>query len=177
MNSRLTIVLPVFNDWPSLLALLKDLDVMGQESGYRLSIVISDDGSTDPAPPDLHSIGPLSNIDSVLLVRLALNVGHQRALAVGLCAALENPAAERFVLMDADGEDRPQDIPLLMASADKHPHAVSVAQRRRRSEPLSFRLFYRAYKTAFSVLTGKEVSFGNFQLALSRKRRTPLHGL
>jgi glycosyltransferase involved in cell wall biosynthesis len=168
MDSILTIVLPVFNDWPSFLALLKDLNMMARDRGYCLSIVISDDGSTDSAPTDLLSIGPLSNINSVLHVRLALNVGHQRALAVGLCAALEDKAANRFVIMDADGEDRPRDIPRLVASADAFPEKIAVAQRRRRSEPLLFRVFYKAYKAAFVVLTGKEVSFGNFSL-LSRE--------
>jgi glycosyltransferase involved in cell wall biosynthesis len=168
MDSSLTIVLPVFNDWPSFLALLKDLNITAREQGYRLSVVVSDDGSTEPAPADLYSIGPLSNIDSVLHVRLALNLGHQRALAVGLCVALEDCAAQRFVIMDADGEDRPLDIPLLMASADVFPREIAVAERRRRSEPLAFRMFYKAYKAAFVVLTGKVVSFGNFSL-LSRE--------
>jgi glycosyltransferase involved in cell wall biosynthesis len=168
MDSSLTIVLPVFNDWPSFLALLEDLNITAREQGYRLSVVVADDGSTEPAPADLYSVGPLSNLDSVLHVRLVLNLGHQRALAVGLCAALEDRTAQRFVLMDADGEDRPLDIPLLMASADAFPRGIAVAERRRRSEPFAFRMFYKAYKAAFVVLTGKVISFGNFSL-LSRE--------
>lgn len=168
-QTKVTIVLPVFNDWPSFLALIKDLDIMAREHRYCLDIVISDDGSTDPAPQDLYSVGPLTNIASVLHLRLALNVGHQRALAVGLCAALDDESAQRFVLMDADGEDRPEDIPKLVASSELAPRGVSVAQRRRRSERLFFRIFYKAYKAAFVILTGKEVSFGNFSL-LSREQ-------
>ena len=167
IDSKLTIVLPVYNDWPSFLALTKDLNLAAQTSGLRLAIVVADDGSTEPAPSDLHVLGPLSNIDSVLHVRLALNLGHQRAIAVGLCDALNEPDARQFIIMDSDGEDRPQDIQLLLASARTHPESIAVAQRRRRSEPLSFRMFYKAYKAAFLLLTGKEISFGNFCL-LSR---------
>jgi polyisoprenyl-phosphate glycosyltransferase len=168
MDSSLTLVLPVFNDWASFLALLRDIDATAREHHYQVKVVVSDDGSTDPAPADLYAAGPLTNVFSVLHVRLGVNVGHQRALAAGLCVALEDSNAQRFVLMDADGEDRPQDIALLMGAANAAPRGIAVAQRRRRSERLAFRMFYRAYKAAFWMLTGKEISFGNFSL-LSRE--------
>ena len=167
-DSKLTIVLPVYNDWPSFLALTKDLNLTAQESGIQLSIVVADDGSTESPPSDLYALGPLSNIESVLLVRLALNLGHQRAIAVGLCEAINDPQSNRFLIMDSDGEDRPRDILLLLAATRNSPRSIAVAQRRRRSERFAFRMFYKAYKAAFWVLTGKEISFGNFCL-LSRE--------
>jgi glycosyltransferase involved in cell wall biosynthesis len=168
MRSNLTIVLPVFNDWPSFFALLGDLDQAAGEMKRRFSIVVVDDGSTEAGPVDLYALGPLKHIQSVLHVRLAVNLGHQRALAIGVCVALEDTEMERLIIMDADGEDRPQDIKSLVTRADASPGCIVVAQRRRRSETLAFRMFYKAYKAAFSVLTGKEISFGNFSL-LSRE--------
>jgi glycosyltransferase involved in cell wall biosynthesis len=168
MHSSLSIVLPVFNDWPSFFALLRDLDTTAGRMACRLSVIVVDDGSTEPGPGDLYGLGPLPNIDSVLHVRLAVNLGHQRALAIGICVALEDPEAQRMIIMDADGEDRPQDIASLVASADAAPNCIIAARRRRRSETFAFRMFYKAYKSAFVVLTGKEISFGNFSL-LSRE--------
>jgi polyisoprenyl-phosphate glycosyltransferase len=167
MKTHVAIVLPVFNDWASFSALVADLSTAAEKALYRISIVVVDDGSTDAAPDDLFSLGELRNVDSIELVRLALNVGHQRALAIGLCSALQNRAIEQFVLMDADGEDRPQDIEQLMKSAALHPEAITVAMRRKRNETFLFRTFYQAYKLAFRLLTGKQISFGNFCL-LSR---------
>ncbi len=164
----LTIVTPVFNDWDSFRALVRDLNAVAAENDYRLSIVAADDGSIEPAPANLYELGPLPHVDVILKVQLAVNLGHQRALAVGLCVALEETASERFILMDADGEDRPQDIATLIDASERSPVSVVVAQRRRRSEKLTFRLFYKAYKAAFVLLTGREISFGNFSL-LSRE--------
>ena len=76
-------------------------------------------------------------------------------------------------MIDADGEDRPEDIPLLLQQSLAQPGRIALAQRKRRSESLAFRLFYKAYKFAFNVLTGKRVSFGNFSL-LSREHAVRL---
>jgi glycosyltransferase involved in cell wall biosynthesis len=160
----LTVIVPVFNDWQSFGALLRDLDDMAVENGLQLRVIVSDDGSSDPAPEDLRSLGPLHNIESVLHIELAVNLGHQRALAVGICAALQEPPTPWLVMMDADGEDRPRDIPILLQCCLENPKLVAVAQRRRRSEPITFRIFYQAYKAAFRLLTGKAVSFGNFSM-------------
>ncbi len=173
MTKSLTVILPVFNDWPSFAALLRDLNASASQFERRLSIVVVDDGSTDPPPSDMYSLGGLASIDSVELLRLALNLGHQRALAIGICAALDDAEAQEFVVMDADGEDRPIDISLLLKAAERQPNAITVARRRRREEGRQFRAFYNAYKLAFRLLTGKEMSFGNFSL-LSREHASRL---
>lgn len=162
MQRTVTIILPVFNDWPSFAVLLKDIDLTAANNNFRAAVLVVDDGSTDPCPENLFTIGVLTNIDSVECIRLSLNLGHQRALAVGMCASLDSQDVQQIVIMDADGEDRPEDINLLLQSADAHPNSIIVAQRRRRNEKLSFRAFYKAYKFAFFLLTGKEISFGNF---------------
>lgn len=169
MSGTLKIVLPVYNDWASFQALLKDIDLAAGETGRRVSVLAVDDGSSDEPPEDLYGLGDLPNVESVERVDLALNLGHQRALAIGICAALDDQQMEQLVVMDADGEDRPRDIGLLLRAAEERPESITVAQRRRRNEKLSFRLFYKAYKWAFLMLTGKEISFGNFCL-LSRSQ-------
>jgi hypothetical protein len=69
--------------------------------------------------------------------------------------------------MDCDGEDKPSDIPDLLNELRRQEKVV-VAKRIDRQESRSFKFFYRIYKLAFFLLTGKKISFGNF-MAIPRK--------
>jgi len=66
------------------------------------------------------------------------------------------------IVMDADGEDKPSDIPALIAQSVHAPGRIVFAYRRKRSESLSFKFFYFFYKMVFYLLTGKPIKFGNF---------------
>lgn len=164
MNPVLAVITPVYNDWASFRSVVADLDRAAATLNLRFRVYAVDDGSTDAIPDDLFDHGAAGHLDSLTVVQLALNMGHQRALAIGLCTALEDPETAQIIVMDADGEDRPSDIPAMLAAAKEAPGAVLVAKRAKRSEPLLFRIFYRIYKALFRVLTGKTVNFGNFCL-------------
>jgi hypothetical protein len=67
--------------------------------------------------------------------------------------------------MDADGEDRPEDVPHLYRTLASTP-AVDVvfAGRQRRSESITFTLFYHLYRALHKLMTGVSVRFGNFSI-------------
>ncbi len=153
----LGVVLPVFNDWESLQPLLRDFP---SPSSIRYRFTIVDDGSLNPCPPDLSFP---SGSTAELLV-LGANVGHQRAICIGLIASVEDERVQAVVVMDSDGEDAAAEITRLVATYNEFPNALVVAKRGRRSEPASFRSFYRVYKTIFRLLAGQSIDFGNFML-------------
>ena len=66
--------------------------------------------------------------------------------------------------MDADGEDRPEDVSRLAAAWSEDTNRIVVAQRGERSEGLAFRFFYAIYKLTFRIMTGQKIDFGNFCL-------------
>ena len=67
--------------------------------------------------------------------------------------------------MDSDGEDRPEDVPLLVRAALGKPDGLLVfAERAWRSERLLFRLGYRAYLALHRVLVGVAPRVGNFSV-------------
>jgi polyisoprenyl-phosphate glycosyltransferase len=161
---QLCIVTPVFNDWPSFRLLLGDLDKACSEIDWDVSVVAIDDGSTDE-----NDIGPgdtahLRHLRGVKILTLATNVGHQRAIAIGLSHAVVETNADAMVVMDSDGEDRPSDIPSLLREVQGQKTFAVVAGRKRRTNSVAFKLFYVLYKAAFSVLTGRNINFGNFSL-------------
>jgi hypothetical protein len=67
--------------------------------------------------------------------------------------------------MDADGEDRPEDLPRLLGPLLDHPEnrrGLALALRTKRSETFMFKVFYWVFRAVFRVLTGTLVRTGNF---------------
>ena len=73
------------------------------------------------------------------MLRLRRNLGHQRAIAIGLTyiQAQMTTAYEAVVVMDGDGEDAPEDVPRLLARLEAEGgRSIVFAERTRRSESL-----------------------------------------
>ncbi len=154
-------VIPVFDDWEAAGLLLYDLGTVARREGWRAEVLLVDDGSTEPWEVDLGP--PPEGIARLDVLELRRNVGHQRAIAVGLAWAHEHREADAVVVMDGDGEDRPESVPGLLAKVPEAGHrAVVFAKRARRSESLLFRLMYHAFRVFHRVFTGRRVEVGNF---------------
>ena len=159
------LVVPVFNDWVSCSRLLQDLDLVAASLPVRIAVSLVNDGSIET--PDFSALPSLSNLESVEIVHLSVNLGHQRAIAIGLCVAVEDNDCDAVLIMDADGEDSPHAIRTLLEAAAGKSNFCIVAKRRKRSENFTFRLSYLIYKCVFKLLTARQINFGNFSL-LSR---------
>ncbi|HTT81076.1 MAG TPA: glycosyltransferase [Stellaceae bacterium] len=164
MIRSIAVVVPVLDDWASFATLVADLARQFAASGLALRLYAIDDGSLAPFAPAALNLPPGCCIVSLDIIRLALNLGHQRAIAVGLCVVADSPLCEAAVVMDGDGEDRPSDIAMLLAASRDDPGAIVLARRARRSEPWTFRVWYHLYRALFHVLTGHAIRFGNFSL-------------
>jgi glycosyltransferase involved in cell wall biosynthesis len=175
MSRHIAIVTPVFDDWESLTALIAEIAERFEDSGIVFHVLAVDDGSS--APLDLAGIAapPGSCIADIEIVGLALNLGHQRAIATGLCAAVDRRDVEAVIVMDSDGEDRPVDIAKLLAAAERQPGQVILAHRAKRSETRGFRFWYAVYKLLFRALTGRVINFGNYALLPMRAVRRLVH--
>ena len=158
---RVLILIPVFNDWDSLALLLTSLDAACHSMNWMAQVLVVNDASTVPAPTALGStVARLHRIDILHLLR---NLGHQRAIAVGLVYVFEHIPCDAIVIMDGDGEDRPEDVPMLLAGYEKEKEPkITFASRRKRLESLRFRFFYHSYRVLHLLLTGIPVRVGNF---------------
>ena len=156
------VVTPVYEDGDSFASLCRDLARL--DAGVSLEVLAVDDG-TIGAPPAVDAIRDAGLAGRI--VRLKRNSGHQTAIWVGLAVAASEPRYAGAIVMDSDGEDRPENVPQLVAAIGADCNAV-VARRGRRTESLPFRLFYRLYRRFFRLLTGREIRFGNF-CALDRR--------
>jgi polyisoprenyl-phosphate glycosyltransferase len=159
MRKEIVILCPLFNDAESLNTLLASLqEKLGHLDDQHFTLLVVNDGSTEPV------IIQQSTGFSIRILHLHRNIGHQKALSVGLSYIRHHIACEKILIMDTDGEDRPEDALELLFAADKNPGHVIFAHRQSRQETSGFKFFYQLYKLSFRVLTGRKISFGNFMI-------------
>jgi hypothetical protein len=172
MVRDVVILIPVHNDWDAVGLLIGKLDQALAQEHRNFRVLLIDDGSTHP-PPSRESLihRELDYIVEVDVLSLTRNLGHQRAIAVGLCHIRHHVPCEAVVVMDGDGEDAPTDVPRLLDVLDHSPACI-FAERIRRSENLGFRIGYGAYRVIHRILTGIPVRVGNFSaLPIEQVRR------
>ena len=160
---NLFISMPVRDDWQAALQLCVRIDRMLQQNPeLRASIMMIDDGSNQAvSQQDVPS--DLKSIQSIWVLELRRNLGHQRAIAIGLVHLVQTQRGDGMIVMDGDGEDRPEDIPVLIKAAQGVPGTAAVfAERGKRLETWIFRAFYQVYRVTHHVLTGRDMRFGNF---------------
>jgi hypothetical protein len=115
-TTRIALVVPVFNDWESVAELLLSLDRLPQLGAISFHVILVDDGSNRPRELGLDPRRCVRTTHLEVL-NLVCNLGHQRAIAVGLAAAADLPNISGVLVMDSDGEDRPEDISALLDAA------------------------------------------------------------
>jgi polyisoprenyl-phosphate glycosyltransferase len=152
---------PVYNDWESFSLLVNQVNAEfnGLREEYRVEIIAVNDGSFD----DMAITASPGEIP-IEIVSLKNNVGHQSAIAIGLqYINSEKTDFDLVVVLDSDGEDKPQDIlKLLLKAADHQNNKIIFAQRKKRQESILFKAGYFFYKYLHYWLTGQKMSFGNF---------------
>lgn len=168
---RINIVIPLFNDWQALRLLLERIGEVCEPSLVkRMAFLVVDDCSVRDHENLSVGIG-----QSLSILRLFRNVGHQKAIALGLSYLASLPDQYPTIVMDSDGEDRPEDILILLETGAAQAGRVVFAHRSKRRESFVFRLFYEVYKTLFRLLTGKVITFGNFSLIPAGQLRKLAH--
>lgn len=151
---------PVYNDWTSLSKLVAEILLEAEKHKWELiSIVAVNDCSSED-----YDCKIFPKEAPVQVINLAMNLGHQRAIAIGLSYIQDNlQDYDGVVVMDSDGEDKPEYIEKLIRRAKESSFSkVVFAKRGKRSEKFIFRLFYIIYKIVFRLLTNNKISFGNF---------------
>jgi glycosyltransferase involved in cell wall biosynthesis len=153
-----TILIPVFNDWEALSKLLEKIQSQAEILDSKFSILIVNDCSSLPVKIEISS-----NLE-ISVLHLLRNVGHQKAISLGLAYLAESESKSNVLVMDADGEDKPEDIPAILEASNNNPDKIIFAHRSKRSEGIIFRIFYIVYKMVFKLMTGKVITFGNYSL-------------
>jgi len=156
---KFIILIPVYNDWKSVFKLLEEIDIQINSWEADISIFLINDSSTEEK---LKFQSDLKKLKSINIINLKKNLGHARCYATGLKFISEKEKFDYAILMDADGEDRPEELGLFLEKLKNFPNQSVTADRIKRSEGLFFRLCYIIHKYLTFFFTGHLIKFGNF---------------
>ena len=159
---KIIILIPVYNDWQSVFKLLENIDKgleVWDSDVAHISAIIVNDASTEERPINTSTFNSLK---SVQVISMKANKGHARCNAAGLKYISANSEFDLVIPMDADGEDRPEELGPLLCKAYEYPNKVITANRVKRSEGLFFKFCYLVHKYLTFVFTGKSIKYGNF---------------
>ena len=156
---KIKILIPVYNDWESVFKLLENINLEASKIDINFSVIIINDASTDSIPKLSTS---LDNLKSIQIIHMKENKGHARCNAAGLKYIYEKEDFDYVIPMDADGEDRPEELSLLIEKIKEYPDTAVTANRIKRSEGLMFKFCYLAHKYLTFVFTGQTIKYGNY---------------
>ena len=151
---KFKILIPCYNDWPSVFKLLENIDNEVSDINAEFSVIIVNDGSTEKMP---KLSTPYKNIKLAEVINIKNNQGHTRSNATGIKYLSKKIDFDYLILMDGDGEDRPEEIKLLIQKALNKKNISVVARRVKRSEGIIFTIFYNLHKLITLIFTGKNM--------------------
>ena len=145
---EVSLVIPVFNEEGNLANLHQEITEVLEPYGKRYEIIFVDDGSTDASfalLKALHHRDP-----TVCVIRFRKNFGQTAALAAGF----DEARAPVIVTLDADLQNEPRDIPLLVERLDAGFDIVCGWRKDRKDPFLSRRLPSQIANWLISATTG-----------------------
>ncbi len=143
---QISVVIPAFDEAESLPGLLPRLVAELDALTTSAEVIVVDDGSRDGTAEAVRALG----LPGVHVERLRVNRGKSAALRTGLGLA----KGDVIVLMDADGQDDPAELPRLVAALDDDGLDLVTGRRAHRNDRAAKRVPSRLYNWATARVTG-----------------------
>lgn len=145
----LSVVIPVYNERENLPLLYAALIDSLAALGKTWEALLVNDGSQDGSSEVLKSLAE-QDPEHIRVIELRRNFGQTAAIAAGIDYA----TGEIVVLMDADLQNDPHDVPMMLAKIDEGYDVVSGWRRRRQDTYLSRTLPSHLANALISKVTG-----------------------
>jgi len=167
MEKQFCIILPCFNESGVIAQLLRDIEAKLAHSPFAFLIILVDDGSTDSTVAIAQGFQFQHSQFQLKIIQLRHNSGHQEAIRHGLHYAHSlQTNSEGYIVMDSDGEDDPAAILTFIERAGSSD--IMLVNRGSRKERVSFKIGYFFYRMIFQLITGRNISHGNFSMISDR---------
>ena len=146
MATHVTVLLPAYDEAENLVEVVPETVSVLEDMGAPYEVLVVDDGSTD------GTRGVMAGLQSphVRYLRLRRNAGKSAALSVGF----ERAEGEVVVLMDADGQDDPHEIPQLLRALDDGLDLVTGSRAGHRHDRFIKRNTSKLYNWATAKVSG-----------------------
>lgn len=139
----LSVVIPVYDEAPSLVALHARLSATLQELGKSYEVIYVDDGSRDGSAPLLRQLYERDR--TVRVIRFNRNYGQHAAVLAGF----EQARGETIVTLDGDLQNPPEEIPRLLEKIHEGYDVVGGWRKARRDS---------VFRRAVSFLINRAIS-------------------
>jgi dolichol-phosphate mannosyltransferase len=159
----ISIVIPLYNEAPSLQLLQKEIAQVAECSELDLEVVFVDDGSNDGSWDVIRNLA--REAPRVRGIRFRRNFGKSAALSAGFRSA----RGEIIITMDADLQDNPADIPNFLVALEKG-HEVISGWRRVRHDPRHKLWPSKIFNLLVSTLTGVRLHDHNSGMKCYRRQ-------
>jgi len=164
-EATLSVVIPLYNEENSLAELHNRIILSLQSLSSNYELIFVDDGSTD------NSFSVLKNLhkkdDRVKVIRFRKNFGKAAALSAGFKEA----TGKTIVTIDADLQDLPEEIPVLIKKIEEGYDLVS-GWKFKRQDPLVRRVASRLFNSVTTFYTGVKIHDFNCGLKCYRREVT-----
>jgi glycosyltransferase involved in cell wall biosynthesis len=166
---KLSVVIPVYNEQDTLPILYQALMDALNPMDYAWEVVLVDDGSRDSSQKVLEELADRNPL-RIKVVILRRNFGQTAAIAAGI----DNASGDIIVLMDADMQNDPADIPMMVSKLEQGYDVVSGWRHERKDNFLTRTLPSRMANMLISTVTG--VHLHDYGCTLKAYRREVLTG-
>ncbi|MEN6410071.1 MAG: glycosyltransferase family 2 protein [Anaerolineaceae bacterium] len=165
----LSVVVPVYNEEENLPLLMPAIRQALDPLGNSWEAVLVDDGSSDSSAKVLEQIAA-EDVEHVRVVLLRRNFGQTTAIEAGI----DHASGEIIVLMDADMQNDPADIPAMLEKIYEGYDVVSGWRINRQDKFLTRTLPSRIANALISRVTG--VNLHDYGCTLKAYRREVITG-
>jgi glycosyltransferase involved in cell wall biosynthesis len=166
---KISIIVPVFNESENLLLLHPAIHIAMECVHLPWEVIYVNDGSSDGSSEKLDKLA-LSDPEHVSVVELRRNFGQTAAISAGI----DNADGDVIVLLDADLQNDPADIPMMIDKIDEGYDVVSGWRINRQDKLLSRRVPSHVANGLISLVTG--VHLHDYGCTLKAYRREVLTG-
>ena len=166
---NLSIVIPVYNEQDNLPLLFDALYPVMNSLGKAWELILVDDGSRDRSKDVLKTYAE-KDPEHVRVISLRRNYGQTAAIAAGL----DHASGEIIILMDADLQNDPSDIPMMLAKLDEGYDLVSGWRKQRKDNAVTRNFPSMIANWVISRVTG--VHLHDYGCTLKAYRREVLEG-
>jgi len=167
---KISIIIPVYNEQDSIKSLIEQLIVLQQDiQGKIIEIIFIDDGSNDDTNQIINT--EQHNQPNMKIISLARNFGQTAAISAGI----DNADGDILIVMDADLQNDPSDIPSLLEKLEDGYDVVSGWRKNRNDKYFSRILPSKIANWIISKISG--VHLHDYGCTLKAYRKEILEGV
>lgn len=164
----LSVVLPVYNEEDSIAPLHAELVGVLDDLDLRYEVIYVDDGSRDRSAERVIALAE-AHPETIRVVLLRRNFGQTAAIQAGI----DHARGAIITLMDADLQNDPRDIPVMLAQMEDEGYdLVSGWRKHRKDRAVTRKLPSRVANRLISIVTG--VHLHDYGCTLKTYRREVL---